>query len=68
MLLLDAYGGTIDDEGEGEAEARLAIDGYLGGLLPVGRANLLQHSQVRTRQGMWFVGTQRRRRQRCRGG
>ena len=35
MLLLDAYRGTIDDEGAGEAEARQAIDGYLGGLLPV---------------------------------
>lgn len=33
-LLLDAYRGTIDDEGEGEAEARQAIDHYLGRLLP----------------------------------
>ncbi len=34
VLLLDAYRGTIDDEGEGEAEARHAIDDYLGRLLP----------------------------------
>jgi hypothetical protein len=34
MLLLDAYRGTIDDEGEGEAEARHAVDHYLGRLLP----------------------------------
>ena len=33
-LLLDAYRGTIDDEGEGEDEARAAIDDYLGRLLP----------------------------------
>ena len=33
-LLLDAYRGTIDDEGEGEDDARAAIDDYLGRLLP----------------------------------
>ena len=32
LLLLNAYHGTIDDEGE--AEARQAIDHYLGRLLP----------------------------------
>ena len=34
LLLLDAYRGTIDDEGEGEAEARQAIDHYLSRLRP----------------------------------
>ena len=34
LLLLDAYHGTIDDEGEGEAEARQAIDHYLGACCP----------------------------------
>jgi GNAT superfamily N-acetyltransferase len=29
-LLLDAYRGTVDDEGEGDDEARDAIDEYLG--------------------------------------
>ena len=33
-LLLDAYRGTIDDEGEGEAEAHAAIAQYLARLLP----------------------------------
>ncbi len=28
VLLLDAYRGTIDDEGEGDDEARMAIDEY----------------------------------------
>lgn len=31
-LLLDAYRGTVDDEGESEADARAAIDYYLGEL------------------------------------
>ena len=29
-LLLDAYRGSVDDEGEGDEEAREAIDDYLG--------------------------------------
>jgi GNAT superfamily N-acetyltransferase len=33
-LLLDAYRGTIDDDGEGEDDARAAIDHYLGQLVP----------------------------------
>jgi len=33
-LLLDAYRGTIDDEGEGEPEAHAAIARYLERLLP----------------------------------
>ncbi len=33
-LLLDAYRGTIDDEGEDHDEALAAIDYYLGNILP----------------------------------
>jgi GNAT superfamily N-acetyltransferase len=33
-LLLDAYRGTIDDEGEDHADALAAIDHYLGIILP----------------------------------
>jgi hypothetical protein len=30
LLMLDAYRGTVDDEGEGEDDARSAIDDYFG--------------------------------------
>jgi GNAT superfamily N-acetyltransferase len=33
-LLLDAYRGTIDDDGEGEPEAQAAIEQYLARLVP----------------------------------
>ena len=43
-LLLDAYRGTIDDEGETLTEALQAIDGYLQRILP-------QYSLVIERDG-----------------
>ena len=43
-LLLDAYRGTIDDEGETLTEALHAVDGYLPRILP-------QYSLVVERDG-----------------
>ncbi len=43
-LMLDAYRGTIDDEGEDTDDALVAVDRYMGGLLP-------DHSFVVTEDG-----------------
>jgi len=56
MLLLDAYQGTIDDEGEGEIEARQAIDEYMGRVLPAHSVVIEEDGQLMAMSFVVIVG------------